>query len=203
MAITPPNTAIAADLVTQLPSAYQSNTTVTAYATTFSGFKVQAQTPPAGVLLAANSQQLNGVCNTAADGKIYSNPFSNCISSSSPPAKPYGLIDINTQPKNSIVSQNVFAVSRGAGNVGASFTATPTCPGMVKTMIFLPVGIKTTVVSNEAFRYMGSIFSNRLQATFNSFVGNSTDTSKNANVSAGVADVVCLPAGTSTPGWGS
>lgn len=104
VAIAPPNTAIATQLVAQLPSAYQSGTTVTAYATTFSGFKVQAQTPPPGILLSGNSLQLNGVCNVTG----YTNPFNNCFSSTSTPPKPYGLMDINTQPKNTIVSQNGF-----------------------------------------------------------------------------------------------
>jgi prepilin-type N-terminal cleavage/methylation domain-containing protein len=207
LAVTPPNMAIAANLVTQLPSAYQSSTTVTTYATTFSGFKVQAQIPPPGVLLTANGQQLNGSCamNTKASGGPYPNPFANCVSASSTPTKSYGLIDLYNQPKGSIVSQNVFAVARGAGGTGASFSnnAAPTCPGMIKTMIFLPVGARTTIASNGSFRYMESHFTNQLQATFNYFVGNAADTTKNANIGAGVGDILCLPAGTPTPSWGS
>lgn len=209
LAITPPNTAIATHLVTQLPSAYQSGTTVTAYVTTFSGFKVQKQIPPPGVLLSANNQQLNGVCNTT-DSSIthitYKNPFDNCISSSVTPTKSYGLIDINAQPKNAPVAQNVFAIIRGGGSLGASFTGAtpPTCPaGTKKTMILLPVGVRTTIVANGQFRYVSSTASNSggwLQATFMPFVGNVSTYSKSENVSAAAGDIVCLPANAMS-GW--
>ncbi len=208
LAVTPPNKTIAANLVTQLPSAYQSDTTttVTAYATTFSGFKVQAQTPPPGVLLSANSKQLNGVCNLTSD-RTYTDPFSNCFSSASPSPQPYGLIDINTQPKNTIVSQNLFASLRtNMYTATASIGNTPlTCPaGTTKTMIVLPLGVRTVVASTSGvLRYINTYFQPTLYVSFWTFVGNSGSQSKIYNVAAASGDMLCLPATGIENGWGS
>ncbi len=196
LAVTPPNTAIATHLVVQLPSAYQSGTTVTTYVTTFSGFKVQKQIPPPGILLAANSYQLNGVCNPAT------NPFQNCISSSAAQPKPYGLIDINAQPKNISVAQNVFTNQRGLGSVGASIgSTTPTCPaGTARTMMVLSAGVRMPSAEGNAandFRYVSTAF-NSYYVNFSSYA--SSD--KMSNVSAGVGDIVCLPKN-AIKNWGS
>lgn len=190
-------TAAASRLQAALPTAYLSSNTVTSYTSTFSGLKLPAQSVPPGVLLSATNQQLNGSCNTST----YANPFTSCVSTTR--TSSYGLLDLNNQTKNSIVDQNVFATMRGVSTIGASFTTTaaPTCAaGMLKTMIFLPVGIRTSINSNGAFRYSYAYFNSRLQATLNPFVGNSSDTSKYQNISAGVGDVLCLPA-TALTGW--
>ncbi len=201
IAITPPNTAIATQLVTQLPSAYQSGTTVTAYTTTFSGFKVQPQTPPPGILLSANSLQLNGNCNVTG----YTDPFNNCFSSTSTPPQPYGLMDINTQPKKTIVSQNLFASLRTGPNTAvASIGNTPlTCPaGTSKTMVVFPLGVRTVIQSTDVYRYMNTYFKG-LYVSFFTFVGNSSTESKVYNVAAASGDMLCLPPNGIQNGWGS
>ncbi len=190
LAIATPNTVVAAHLVAQLPSSYQSGATVTSYITTFSGFKIQKQIPPPGILLSADSKQLQGICNTGSA----TNPFKNCISYTAAQPKPYGLIDINAQSKGSIVAQNIFAIMRGAGSVGATITsAAPTCPvGTVRTMMVLAAGVKMQPAGGHSindFRYIGTGLNGYLQANFSAYI--SAD--KMSNVSAGVGDIVCLP----------
>lgn len=195
--VTTPSATIATRLAAQLPTAYSSGATVTVYATTFSGLP---PTPiPSGVTLSASSFELGGIC----DASTYSNPFGNCFSSTATPYKPYGLIDLYAQPRNTIVSENVATVIRSSTtDYLTSFTAAtlPKCPsGLIKSMVFLPVGVRTTVAANAMFSFLGNLYQSNSILQMFSIVGGTTAAQANNNVVAGVGDIVCIPE--KTTGW--